>query len=533
MFALVSQSFAQKFSYNMMTSMYSLQNKKGKTICADCYVDVKSFKDGKAWVKDTSGSFHSRENTNRGFDDYPRYEYALWGMIDKNGKWIIKPCYNKLDTFINGVSLMGKHHYKYVWVKDSSYYTIHVDSFKGIEKDSNYRYVREFEFSIHWGTVSEKGKEIVPVIYPELYRYIDGYALAAMGIRTNNIIKNDTQTRYVLLDPKGNIYKRFYHQEILPQYAITTSEYYTNSYEGLFTNINYKKVPPLYSYMDLKEGAGYYGLLDSKGNELIPPYTFTNKQQTVVMVMDDPNDPYNAHDTALTVYNRPPFFYDSLSGQLFYKFQNEKTNSSIIANEKGEILYKSNNTDFFNSFPSNNTYINFVRKNGDYEINFPRPISEKYDTVTKYFDQFKPFPNMEISPFVQMDSDSPFNNITHQLYITHRDTLFGLLNKNLKEIIPLKYTNQMQRMDDEYMFDPMYLYTTPTILYIKPTNQYTFSAKNISTDHWEVIIISGEGEIVANIPDCTYIIWEPVKLMYSITLVGGVNKLCDTKGSIK
>ncbi len=543
-----SQSFAQSFSFNMMTYRYSLHNKKGKTICAECYLEVRPFKDGKAWVKDTVEDYHKTEYTNRGLNDYPAYEYTKWGMIDKKGKWVIKPTYDKLDTFINGVALVGKYQFKYSWYNVSPEGTFSIDSFKGIEKDSNnYRYLRQYDYITIWGIVSEKGKEIIPIKYPELYRYVNGYALAGLGIfkkpDTGTLYKlpsyhntlNDTQTRYILFDANGNIYKRLYHQDIIPQYTSTSSENYSNSMEGNTTTFNYTKVPPFYYYMDINDGAEYYGLLDSRGNELIPPYTFVEKHEVVGAVLDDANDPYNMHDTALVVYKRPPFFYDSISRQLFYKFLNEKenTNRSIIAKDNGTILYKSSNIDFFTSFPSNNTYIDFVRQNGNYEIHFPYPISEKYDTVSNYFVQFNSFPNRDINAFVQRDSDSPYNNITHNIYITHRDSLYGLINKNLKEIIPLKYADQSQRMDDEYISNPMYLYLPPTLLYIKQANQYIYSGKNISTGQWEAFIISGEGEIVTNIIDCLNIKWDTDKSIYAITLSGGINKLCDTKGIIK
>jgi len=531
----------------MMTSRYSLHNKKGKTICAECYLEVRTFKNGKAWVKDTSGAEHSSEYTSDGYSVGNPKDYALWGLINKKGQWVVKPSYNVLDTFIDGKAIITKYSYKYYYTSLSSDFTERVDSFKGIENDYNYRHVRFFDLNPNNGMVAESGKEIIPIKYPELYRYINGYALASLGIRPkmydpNNLQKisysntsNDTHTRYILFDEKGNIYKRLYHQEIVPQYITTSSENYFNSPEFSENAFIYKKPPLFYSYMDVHDNVEYYGLLDSKGNEFIPPYVFTNQRENVTFVLDDINDPYVGHDTAIITYSRPPFYYDSLSGQLFFKFVNGKTNSSLVADDKGTILYKSNNEFFLNSFPSNSfRYINFAHANGTYIINFSCPIGENYDTVKKYFDQFKPFPNMEIEAFQGNPNDTTSSKIGHKLYITHRDSLYGLINKSLKEIIPIKYAAVYEDGSGElFPSGARFDYAPPNILYINQTGQYIYSGKNITTSRMEAFIISPDGEIVTNIIDCTDIVWEPQKLMYSITLLGGVNKLCDTKGNIK
>lgn len=540
---------AQTFSYNMVTGMYSLHNKKGKVICDQRFYEVRPFKNGKAWVKDTTGSYHSLDMTNKSYDIFQKKDYGMWGIINKKGEWVIPPKYNKLDSFVDGFAKVGNFKYIYSWYKKIPpemvdgvpQYDDTVAWFNGIEKDGNYLYLRNMFLATLWGYVDENGKEIIPTIYPEIYNFINGRVLARRGLynfKSDSVRNLITTPNYVLLDNQGKVVSEINHMEVVPQYTLTEANWYWKVSYVEPTPVTYYTIPQLYAYEDIQNNVSYYGLIDNNGKDIIPANKYYQKFEHAVVCVIDSSDPYNVVDCLITEYQRPPFTLDSTSGQLFFKFYMDSINvHSLITDKNGQIIFKSSPETYFVSFPNPSfRFLIFNQPNGKYIMNFVCPVMNSYtDTLSKFFGQFKSYPNTEIVPYLNETFDSSFHSFSHPLYMIHRDSTYGLLNKNLKEIIPISFAYEQEIFDND--LDPIYAVGTkhvePILNYMSEPKQYVFVGKDLKAGTYEAYLISRDGEIVAKIPNCTDISWNIDAGAYNITLNKTLHLMCDTKGNIK
>lgn len=98
--------------------------------------------------------------------------YKKAGLIDRDGKFIIKPGLNKLLSFEKGRGLVRENEYKFYYITDQArlyegYY----------QKASTFKHgVAVVQINGKWGVINQKGIQIIPPKYDKISSFEDGYA---------------------------------------------------------------------------------------------------------------------------------------------------------------------------------------------------------------------------------------------------------------------------------------------------------------------------------------------------------------------
>ncbi|MDZ4757290.1 MAG: WG repeat-containing protein [Bacteroidota bacterium] len=444
-----------------LAARYSLISANGKDICHNCYIQVQPFKDGKAWVKDTTGLFHSTEPVEFNVDVYDFSVHASWGLINKKGKWLVKPTYQKLDSFVDGKAVVAVYSYNYIWQHRKTGDWNHVDSFAGIESKMDYRRVRERRVVQKKGMIDRDGHIIIPTNYEYLGLYINGLVLADLGsdwkdrqfaasmdgsgLRLGELQK----IRYVLLDEKGVIVKKLPYDEVQLQLFRNESTA-SPKWVGQTYYYNYSFIPYLYlisKYDDSMQQMNY-GIMDSKGNELAA--CKYNRESRVMDISPEGND------SEMVIYEEPFFYYNKAQEQIVFLFE-ERNNwvyimNSMIVDLKGNVLYKRKADESIVAVNFKQSWILFEKKTADSNtISFVYPFSTSYDSVGLFFRQFDTVKNLSASVMDIYDVlDPDLGSLkSADFLLVNRGSYYGVWNKYAKEIIPIEH----YRMLEEYNTD--------------------------------------------------------------------------------
>jgi hypothetical protein len=177
----------------------------------------------------------------------------LYGCINKKGKYVITPEYDMFNSFKNNIAL----------VKQISH-----------------------PYKVKYGFIDRSGKQVTPIIYSEADEFSDGVALVSIENEYN-------QTKYFYIDQYGNKTGRIqyelaysYHdssalvrkngsyrlidrnEKILSSRLYDIAEDFSLPYE--YNNSEYNNSASSWPYA-LVSLNGFWGAIDRKGNEIIPP----------------------------------------------------------------------------------------------------------------------------------------------------------------------------------------------------------------------------------------------------------------------
>ncbi|MBU5427004.1 WG repeat-containing protein [Tissierella pigra] len=298
-----------------------------------------------------------------------------WGYINKSGKFIIEPQYQRvLDFSKNGVAEVYKNggvglinskgeeiiapQYQQIIDLDGGYFLgydgelIYIFDSKGKEYFSGeYIYVGSYSDDLFgvgkitdggevlMGYVNKSGMEIIEPAYSRVYDFHNGKALVLEG-----------KDKYKIIDKKGNIIKELEYPLVVP--SVDDNIYLVKDENGLF------------------------GYIDNEDNTLIEPKfnkgNIFENGNAVVAVGEDDNYLYGLIDREGKYLLEPEYRNIVGFGNGYYGVEKEMDGKEIkyaISNNKGELL-----TDFtysnLNNINIKNNFISVFDGKETYILNF-------------------------------------------------------------------------------------------------------------------------------------------------------------------
>lgn len=284
-----------------------------------------------------------------------------YGFIDKKGKEIIKPKYDILHYFSEGLAAFGVGKY---------------DKWDG-------------RFKGKWGFIDKKGNVVIKPIYDRASRFSEGLARVWKGDKLIYIDKSGKE----VLKPKYHGYQEFWNG----------GYFLSNLRNYIGENITDKEAnDESVSYIgDFHEGLAViiendlYGLMDKKGNIIIEPkyHYITNFSEGRAVVMDG-NWKYGMIDKKGKEIVKPIYDEGYMFDNKFTRFATGFDDRVVgSADNKGYFHIKPiyQGFEFFNTKTG---YQAYVKKNGKWG-----KVNEKNEAKTKFiYDDFSYFGESKVAP---------------------------------------------------------------------------------------------------------------------------------------
>lgn len=106
---------------------------------------------------------------------FPIQENGKWGFVDIRGKYIIKPQYDLVNGFLDGVASVTKDGKTGVIRKDGSIF-LPLEYDLGTHYDSAGFFIFPIDQQSKWGIMKEDGTILVPAIFDKIYSFEGDYA---------------------------------------------------------------------------------------------------------------------------------------------------------------------------------------------------------------------------------------------------------------------------------------------------------------------------------------------------------------------
>ena len=178
---------------------YGFMNKDGDIVIEAKYKNVSEFFEGVAYVQDTNDNGYLIDKDENKISTVEGVCLGLydglflikvdnkWGYIDKSGEWIIKPSYESIDVFTEGLAeaqLNGKWGFidkSGKWIIEPSYES--VESFtEGLAA---------VELNGKWGFIDKSGKWIIEPSYESVESFTEGLAAVKANEKWGYIDKSE------------------------------------------------------------------------------------------------------------------------------------------------------------------------------------------------------------------------------------------------------------------------------------------------------------------------------------------------------
>lgn len=385
-----------------------------------------------------------------------------------------------------------------------------------------------------WGYINSKGKETIPLIYGELFYFIDDFVIARLGWDSISNAKCATQLglsnpfpTFLLLNKKGERIKSLYYDDIIPQYTLTAKTLYYFSFEyNELKDVVYSQKPKMYLSMKAAKDSDFYGILNVKGEEIVP-CKFVNIRTAITSVYNPDGD---YAEELIFIKEKPYFGFDSASQQLMYKLISANDTGSLIIDLSGKVLYQSTKNESFTSFVTDKKTIQFVRKNGKEKFIYSDfPVLANYDTVSKFFDKFHACRDMNISEHLIASQQNQDSFVSTPFYMTERNGLFGIINTNFEQLVEPHY-GIFYDGDPDFIRSP---YSRFNVLHFIEPNQYTFSAQDANDNNrFTTWLTDAAGHQIAKVMDCVDINWDKDRKIYVLKMADYQSKSMNVYGKM-
>ncbi|MBT2644687.1 WG repeat-containing protein [Bacillus sp. ISL-41] len=295
-------SFQEGISWLEFTDGFRPINKQGKFITNKKYMNHEPFDEGLAAVCDFNGK---------------------WGFIDKTGKEVIKPKYNEVGEFINGIAMIRI---------TQSYGLINKEG-KEIVKPQ-YEEIASFQEGLakvskngKSGFIDQTGKVVIPLKYDSADSFKNGYARVGLNYKSYYI------------DNNGNITEK---------YVDGVTIFSQNHLYGLKNRSGKVLLKPMYDWIgDFNEGIAVTtlfvngnrlnGLIDNKGKIIVKPqYSEVYNFQEGLAVVKSPQNKYGVINKAGKNIVSPQYNFISDFKNGFAMV--EKNNKYGLINMTGKII---------------------------------------------------------------------------------------------------------------------------------------------------------------------------------------------------
>lgn len=204
---------------------YGYCNDKGELVTPIIFDDAKNFENGIAAVNIGSKEYYE----DYGFDDYyDTYNVGgLWGLINKEGQYIIEPSYDYISNFKNGYAIYSKGGELFPNIEDNDEYSL--DNEKVHIINSKY------------GILDITGKEVVPPIYSNIKFLRNGLCAAKLD--------DNVEEKWIVISPSGEI---IIHNKY--------SNIYSSTNDSMIVVVDGTRID------EYKYSQGKWGIIDNKGN---------------------------------------------------------------------------------------------------------------------------------------------------------------------------------------------------------------------------------------------------------------------------
>jgi hypothetical protein len=185
----------------------------------------------------------------------------LYGAVSKDGKLILKPEFERLDPFTDGLALVSRDGKKFGFVDSRGVYVVtpefdHAEGFhEGLaavcKKDK-------------WGFVDTKGRLAIPCVYDSVRRFSEGLAPARQGIRFGYIDK----TGKTVIAPQFGRARHF--RDGLAYVQIDEQRAYIDHSGRPIGGKMYSQLERFSDDRALFRDGWLYGYIDRQGHQVIP-----------------------------------------------------------------------------------------------------------------------------------------------------------------------------------------------------------------------------------------------------------------------
>lgn len=286
-------------------------DKTGKLVIPIEFDNIGKFKNGLAWAKkgnitgyiDKTGKFvkqcdYAIMHESEGFAVVKRIgsEYKGYGIIDKNGNFLLPMKYDYIGGFSEGLSLVRPDFFEdrvyYIDktgkkvleiegnsgdFKEGLAYIIKNGKYGVIDKTGKvvipiiYDYVKDFNDGLAYvwkddkiGYIDKNGNEVVPIKYDYIGGFIEGLAVARIGKKYGYVDKSGKEVIPIIYDSASDF------SEGLAAVVVEDQMRFIDKTGKIV-------IPVIYDYaFDFKEGLavvskdGKYGYIDKTGREIVP-----------------------------------------------------------------------------------------------------------------------------------------------------------------------------------------------------------------------------------------------------------------------
>lgn len=540
----------QQFKKDPTTGLYYLSSSTGKPLTGGRFFEVRPFKNGKAWVRDTTGIWVFKNDSQDLSYLFRSVDFGQWGQINQKGKFIIPPQFHYLDTLFNGYHRVGirQHHYKWViqdLTKSEPTYEEIPEKPGMIPMGGIQRSYDLPRSPMYYGLLNEKGNIVLPVKYYAVGHPVQEKVLIDRGkdpesqrplILVNKKLGNPPLglTRFVLVNlkdgavkplPYSYIYERGEMQNMdnLPIHPIQKA---------------FHAWPEFYIVEKTQNDTNFYGIMNASGN-LIAPVQFFMEVQEVVNIMNDPNNFEDLKETAFVYFQPPKITYDSILDQHFCFLENNKILQSIILNGKGEILFQSDsniylinqNTDGILTFgrnqlqgtPQEREIMSSRTKDRpnwkmlSYALWLTPPLKD-YPIVTERLNVFKNQNGYQ----VELNNIGFYTSLTpmeRNLYLVSKDNHYGFCDSNGVWILPVEYTIRDTIQDGDFYENgfPLVTYSIPQVHFSNGMEGMLINALNRKENYKQEWILLDKNNKVRHIwKDAKSVEYNPEKSAYKV-----------------
>lgn len=187
---------------------------------------------------------------------------AKWGLIDKQGKFIVAPTYRVIKDFFDPFNF---------WVPEYDYVTGTINQQKQNTTDLTW-----IKSDGKWGLVNKSGKTLTPIVYSDIKDVQEGYtwvkkdALWGLMDSTGNyLIKPDERNPLIYgINATFKIFSEF-HNGLL-RYQSRNLYGYLDKQLKVAIPAKYDKVSDFKNGLACVYQDGYCGLIDTQGKTVIP-----------------------------------------------------------------------------------------------------------------------------------------------------------------------------------------------------------------------------------------------------------------------
>ena len=204
---------------------YGYCNDKGELVTPIVFDNVKNFKNGIAAVNIGSKEYYEEDGFNDYYDTYK--VGGLWGLINKEGQYIIEPTYDYISNFKNGYAIYSKGGDLFPNIGDNDKYSL--DNEKVHIINSKY------------GILDVTGKEVVPPIYGNIKFLRNGLCAAKLD--------DKVEEKWIVISPSGEI---IIHNNF--------SNIYSSTNESMIVIVDGIRID------EYKYSQGKWGIIDNNGN---------------------------------------------------------------------------------------------------------------------------------------------------------------------------------------------------------------------------------------------------------------------------